>query len=102
MEGIVLVQEQGGNITYNITGFRRIEIRDDASEMRLVNADAPDLYSIRAFFGTEGSGESGIVLGRYMAYQDAVAYYSDLILKIAAGDSFISMVPGKDRELPER
>ena len=102
MSDPILVQEQSGNITYNISGFKRIEIRDEAVEMRLVNQEAPGLFSIRAYFGHYGDGEAGIVLGRYLDYQGALTYYTALILKLAAGKTFISMLPGEDREIQDR
>ena len=102
MSGCVLVQEQSGNITYNLTGFKRIEIKDEAAEMRLVNPEASGLFSIRAYFGIAGDGETGVALGRYLDYKDALTYYTALILKLAEGQTFISMMPGQDRELQDR
>ncbi len=51
----ILVQEQGGNTTFDISGFKRIEIQDDMQALRLINPDATEeLYSIRVFFEFEG------------------------------------------------
>lgn len=43
-----------------------------------------------------------MVLGRYVDYKDALAYYTALIAKLAAGSTFISMLPGEDREMQDR
>lgn len=101
MDKLVLVQEQGGNVTYDISGFRRIDIRDEAAELRQINPDTPELFSICVSFGLDGKGKH-VLLGRYIDYQDAFAYYTELVSKLASGSTFISMVPGEDLEMPDR
>lgn len=103
MDKAILVQEQGGNTTFDISGFKRIEIQDDMEALRLIRPEATEeLYSIRVFFEFEGRGGQNVVLGRYVDYKDALAYYTALIAKLAAGSTFISMLPGEDREMQER
>jgi len=102
MDKPILVQEQGGNITYNISGFKRIEIVDDAAAIQQANPEAPELFSIRVFFGLDGSGAENIILGRYVDYKDALTYYTELIAKLASGSTFISMLLGEDREIQDR
>lgn len=99
----LLVQEQSGNITYDITGFKRIEIQDDLKSLHLINPESTEeLYSICACFNYEGTDGEKVVLGHYADYGDACSYYNDLIAKISAGNTFVSMVPGEDREIIER
>lgn len=98
----ILVQDQGGNTTFDISGFKRIEIQNDMEAARLVTPEAEGLYSIRVFFDFEGRGAQNITLGHYADYKDALAYYTSLIGKLATGSKFISMLPGEDREVQDR
>lgn len=99
MDRPILVQEQGGNTTFDISGFKRIEIQDDIAELRLIDPDvSEELFSIRVFFQHEGKGAQNVILGRYVDYKDALTYYTSLISKLAAGSTFISMLPGEDLE----
>lgn len=97
------MQEQGGNTTFDISGFKRIEIQDDMQVLRLISPDATEeLYSIHVFFEFEGRGAQNVVLGRYADYKDALTYYTALISQLAAGSTFISMFPGEEREMQDR
>lgn len=103
MDKPILVQEQGGNTTFDISGFKRIEIQDDMQALRLIRPEATEeLYSIRVFFEFEGRGAQNVVLGRYADYKDSLTYYTSLISQLAAGSTFISMLPGEDREMQDR
>lgn len=55
MDKAILVQEQGGNTTFDISGFKRIEIQDDMEALRLIRPEATEeLYSIRVFLNLRG------------------------------------------------
>lgn len=98
----MLVQEQSGNITYDITGFKKLMICDDLVELReLEIVENAALFSIRVSFQTEGDGKEGQVLGRYGDYQAAIQAYELLLNAIISGAEFFSMVPKRDREIGE-
>ena len=98
----MLVQEQSGNITYDITGFKKIMICDDLAELRALDmVGEAALFSIRVFFMLDGNEKEGYILGRYGDYPAAIQAYELLLNAIVSGATFFSMVPQRDREIGE-